>query len=88
MSRRRNRPSSVISLNTGSGARAAHHKYPARTPILILDFGATSLLLATSASDLVTPEDVEFACQLAREARLFAESVTRKYHQAGGEMAA
>jgi hypothetical protein len=79
MSRRKGRPSSVLSLNTGCGARATHHNYPVRTPVLALDFGAMSVLVTTSGSDQVTAGDVEFARQLAHEASLFARSVAHKY---------
>ncbi|MCG5219611.1 hypothetical protein [Streptosporangium sp. KLBMP 9127] len=79
MSRRRNRPTSVINLNTGHGAHATNHPYPCRTPVLILDFGATSVLVTTSAGDLVTADDVAFARQLAREAHDFARSVERMF---------
>ncbi|MEW9531908.1 hypothetical protein [Microbispora sp. NPDC049125] len=80
MARRTVRPSSVISLNTGCGATAKAMPYPLRTPVLSLDFGSTSVLLTTSASDQVTAVDVEFARQLAREAASFARSVERRFH--------
>jgi hypothetical protein len=82
MSRRKIRPSSVLSLNTGSGAHATHYSYPVRTPVLALDFGAMSVLVTTSASDHVTADDVEFARELAQQARLFARSVADKFHAA------
>ncbi|GLW07894.1 hypothetical protein Misp01_30240 [Microtetraspora sp. NBRC 13810] len=80
MARRRTQHTSIISLNTGCGARATNHPYPVRTPVLALDFGALSVLITTSASDVVTDADVEFARQLAREAWLFARSVERSFH--------
>ncbi|MGW5262282.1 hypothetical protein ACWEQG_15000 [Microbispora sp. NPDC004025] len=90
MGRRTVRPSAVISLNTGCGASAKTMPYPARTPVLALDFGSTSVLaldfgstsvlVSTSDSDQVSPADVEFARQLAREAASFARSVERRFH--------
>ncbi|GAA3160829.1 MULTISPECIES: hypothetical protein [Planomonospora] len=80
MTRRRNHRVSIINLNTGRGARATSHPYPARTPVLALDFGAVSVLVTTTASDRVTAADVEFARQLAREAQTFARSVERSFH--------
>ncbi|GAT69014.1 hypothetical protein PS9374_04679 [Planomonospora sphaerica] len=89
MTRRRTHRTSVISLNTGCGAQATNHPYPARTPVLALDFGALSVLVTTSAGDLVTASDVEFARQLAREAQAFARSVERSFHGlAGGKSVA
>lgn len=80
MARRRTHRISTITLNTGRGARATNHPYPARTPVLALDFGALSVLVTTSAADLVTASDVEFARQLAAEAHRFARSVERSFH--------
>ncbi|SFK30831.1 hypothetical protein SAMN05216275_12211 [Streptosporangium canum] len=80
MTRRRNHRVSIINLNTGRGARATSHPYPTRTPVLALDFGAVSVLVTTSAGDLVTAADVDFARQLAREADQFARSVERSFH--------
>ncbi|MEW9530954.1 hypothetical protein [Microbispora sp. NPDC049125] len=37
-------------------------------------------LLTTSDSDQVSPADVDFARQLAREAASFARSVERRFH--------
>ncbi|MBG0826987.1 hypothetical protein HS041_04280 [Planomonospora sp. ID67723] len=90
MTRRRNHRVSIINLNTGRGARATSHPYPARTPVLALDFGAVSVLVTTSASDQVSAADVEFARQLAREAHAFARSVERSFHRmtAGNGVAA
>ncbi|GAA2876030.1 hypothetical protein GCM10010517_37090 [Streptosporangium fragile] len=79
MRRRTARPTSVISLNTGDGATAENIAYPARTPVLALDFGATSVLVTTSAADRVTAADVEFARLLAHEAGAFARSVERRF---------
>lgn len=79
MSRRRSRATSIINLNTGHGAKAGNHPYPTRTPVLVLDFGATSVLVTTTASDQVTASDVDFARQLAREAHAFAVSVERMF---------
>ncbi|GIH91175.1 hypothetical protein ACFFMN_09275 [Planobispora siamensis] len=79
MTRRRTHRISIINLNTGRGARATHHRYPARTPVLALDFGAVSVLVTTTASDQVTAADVDFARQLAREADAFACSVERSF---------
>ncbi|MEO3811942.1 hypothetical protein ABGB17_23335 [Sphaerisporangium sp. B11E5] len=76
---RRRRASSVINLNTGHGAKAGNHPYPARTPVLMLDFGATSVLVTTTASDTVTASDVDFARELASEAHAFAVSVERMF---------
>ena len=59
MGRRMVRPSAVLSFNTGCGASAKTMPYPARTPVLALDFGSTSVLLSTSDSDQVSPADVE-----------------------------
>jgi hypothetical protein len=80
MARRRTHRISTITLNTGRGARATNHPYPARTPVLALDFGALSVLVTTSAGDQVTVSDVAFARQLAREADQFARSVERSFH--------
>ncbi|OUC84313.1 hypothetical protein [Streptosporangium minutum] len=80
MTRRRTHRVSIINLNTGRGARATSYPYPARTPVLALDFGAVSVLVTTSASDLVTAADVDFARQLAREALSFARLVERSFH--------
>ncbi|GAA3134503.1 hypothetical protein [Streptosporangium carneum] len=80
MARRRTHRISTITLNTGRGARATNHPYPARTPILALDFGALSVLVTTSAGDLVTASDVDFARELASEAHRFARSVERSFH--------
>jgi hypothetical protein len=79
---RRTRPTSIINLNTGNGAKAGNHPYPLRTPVLMLDFGATSVLVTTSANDHVTASDVDFARQLASEAHDFAASVERMFHTA------
>ncbi|MEV6865731.1 hypothetical protein AB0M44_32640 [Streptosporangium subroseum] len=79
MARRRTHRISTISLNTGRGARATNHPYPSRTPVLALDFGALSVLVTTTAGDLVTASDVEFARQLAYEADQFARSVERSF---------
>ncbi|MEU3163789.1 hypothetical protein [Streptosporangium sp. NPDC006930] len=79
MTRRRTHRISTITLNTGRGARATNHPYLARPPVLALDFGAVSLLVTTSAGDLVTASDVEFARQLAHEADQFARSVESKF---------
>lgn len=57
LARRTVRPSAVISLNTGCRASAKTMPYPARTPVLALDFGSTSVLLTTSDSDQVSPAD-------------------------------
>ncbi|MFD8531365.1 hypothetical protein ACFV0L_28485 [Streptosporangium canum] len=80
MTRRRTHRVSIITLNTGRGARATSHPYPARTPVLALDFGALSVLVTTTAGDQVTAADVAFARQLAREADQFARSVERSFH--------
>ncbi|NJP27554.1 hypothetical protein FLW53_25760 [Microbispora sp. SCL1-1] len=80
MGRRTVRPSTVISVNTGCGASAKALPYPARTPVLALDFGSTSVLVTTSDSDRVSRADVEFARCLAREAASFARSVERRFH--------
>ncbi|MFC7384732.1 hypothetical protein [Sphaerisporangium rhizosphaerae] len=80
MARRRTARISTIMLNTGSGARAINHPYPARTPVLSLDFGALSVLVTTSTGDEVTASDLEFARQLAHQAHQFATSVERCYH--------
>ncbi|WP_406319005.1 hypothetical protein OHA77_16885 [Streptosporangium sp. NBC_01639] len=80
MTRRRNHRVSIINLNTGRGARATSYPYPTRTPVLALDFGAVSVLVTTSAGDLVTGADVEFARQLAHEAHAFARLVERSFH--------
>lgn len=79
MSTRRKRPTSVINLNTASGARAENRPYPARTPVLMLDFGATSVLVTTSTANRVTAADVEFARQFAEQAADFARSVERMF---------
>lgn len=44
MARRRTHRISTITLNTGRGAHATNHPYPARPPVLALDFGALSVL--------------------------------------------
>ncbi|GII84161.1 hypothetical protein Ssi03_21510 [Sphaerisporangium siamense] len=80
MARRRTARISTITLNTGSGAQAINHPYPARTPVLALDFGALSVLVTTSTGDEVTASDLEFARQLAHQAHQFATSVERCYH--------
>jgi hypothetical protein len=48
MATRPKRPTSVINLNTSAGARAENRPYRLRTPVLMLDFGATSVLVTTS----------------------------------------
>ena len=80
MARRKARPTSVISFTTGREARATNHPYPHRAPVLLLDFGATSVLVTTSPHGPVTADDVTFARQLARAARDFAHSVERRFH--------
>lgn len=80
MGRRTVRPSTVISFNTGGGASAEAPPYPARTPVLALDFGSVSALVTTSDSDRVSRADVEFARQLAHEAASFARSLEGGLH--------
>ncbi|MFI7133855.1 hypothetical protein ACIBQ1_49830 [Nonomuraea sp. NPDC050153] len=77
--RNRKRPTSVINLNTSAGARAENRPYRLRTPVLMLDFGATSVLVTTSTATRVTAADVEFARQLAEQAAGFATSVERMF---------
>ncbi|MER6825657.1 hypothetical protein ABT352_06690 [Streptosporangium sp. NPDC000563] len=85
MTRRRTHRISTITLNTGRGARAIKHPYPARTPVLALDFGAVSLLVTISAGDLVTASEVEFARQFAHEADQFARSAESKFTVSASE---
>ena len=77
--RRQARATSVITINTASGATAKTHAFPLRTPILALRFGTAQIQLALSASDRVTAAEVEFARQLAKEAHDFARSVELMY---------
>ncbi len=77
MGRRQARPTSIITLNTASGATVENHAYPLRTPILALAFGLVQVQIATSASDHVTAAEVEFARQLAQQAQDFARCVER-----------
>ncbi|GAA2208431.1 hypothetical protein GCM10009850_038890 [Nonomuraea monospora] len=81
MSNRNKRPTSVINLNTSAGARAENRPYRLRTPVLLLDFGTTSVLVTTSAPTRVTADDVEFARQLAEQAARFATSVERMFYR-------
>ncbi|MFI7440347.1 hypothetical protein [Nonomuraea indica] len=74
MTRRRTPRRSVIRLTTGHTARTLRHPYGPE-PVLVLDFGATSVLLTTTGP--VTGEDVEFARQFAREAARFARLLER-----------
>ncbi|MEV0236099.1 hypothetical protein [Nonomuraea sp. NPDC050786] len=77
MTRRRTPRRSVIRLTTGHTARTLRHSYGPEL-VLALDFGATSVLITTTA--LVTDEDLEFARQLAREATRYAWSMERAFH--------
>lgn len=79
MSPRPKRPTSIINLNTAEGARAAHRPYRARTPVLALDFGTTSVLVTTSTTNRITAADVAFARQLAEQAAGFALAVERMF---------
>ncbi|RVX46043.1 hypothetical protein EDD27_8885 [Nonomuraea polychroma] len=79
MSTRHKRPTSVINLNTSAGARAENRPYRLRTPVLMLDFGATSVLVTTATATRITAADVEFARQLAEQAAGFATCVERMY---------
>jgi hypothetical protein len=80
---RPNRPTSIINLNTSRGARAENRPYRLRTPVLVLDFGGTSVLVTTSTVNRVTATDVEFARQLAEQAADFAVSVERMFRGLG-----
>lgn len=79
MTTRPKRPTSIINLNTADGARVAHHPYRARTPVLALDFGTTSVLVTTSTTNRITAADVAFARQLAEQASRFALAVERMF---------
>lgn len=79
MSRRRTRRASVINFTTGRSARATRHRHPRAVPVLVLDFGATSVRVAPSAETGVSARDVEFACQLADQAAAFAREITRMH---------
>ncbi|MBB5138852.1 hypothetical protein HNP84_008610 [Thermocatellispora tengchongensis] len=72
----------MITLTTGREARATNHRYPYRAPVLVLDFGPTSVLVTTSPDGEVTAQDVEFARQLAGEAYRFAREVERRHSPA------
>ncbi|MCA2229016.1 hypothetical protein [Nonomuraea aurantiaca] len=75
----RKRPTSVINLNTSAGARAENRPYRLRTPVLMLDFGATSVLVTTATANRITAADVDFARQLAEQTAGFAVSVERMF---------
>jgi hypothetical protein len=77
MTRRRTPRSSVIRLTTGHAARTLRHPYRGE-PVLVLDFGATTVMVTTAGP--VTGQDVEFARQLAREAARFARSLESSFH--------
>ncbi|MGW0192084.1 hypothetical protein [Nonomuraea sp. NPDC003201] len=79
MGTRHKRPTSVINLNTSAGARAENRPYRLRTPVLMMDFGATSVLVTTSTPNRITAADVEFARQLAEQSANFALSVERMF---------
>lgn len=79
MSTQPGRPTSIINVNTAAGARAKHFRYRARTPILALDFGTTSVLVTTSTADRITAADVDFARQLAKQSANFALAVERMF---------
>jgi hypothetical protein len=70
---------SVITLTTGRTVRLERHRRMSWTPALALDFGATWVVVRTSATDHVTAADVAFARQLAREANAFAADIARRY---------
>lgn len=76
MSRRRTPRTNVIRLTTGQAARATHHRYPHRMPVLVLEFGACSVLL--TPADEVTVVDLAFARQLAHEADRYARAIERR----------
>ncbi|MET9342675.1 hypothetical protein [Nonomuraea sp. NPDC003804] len=76
---KRPRPVSVITLKTSGPSSAKSHPYPRRTPVLALDFDAISVLVTTSCSNKVTPADVTFARELAKEAAAFAAAVERMF---------
>jgi len=72
----------VISLATGRAARIERHRRGGWTPALALDFGATWVVIRTSASDRVTARDVAFARELACAAGAFADEIARHYSRA------
>ena len=73
------RRNGVISLATGRSARIERHRRGGWTPALALDFGATWVVIRTSASDRVTARDVAFARELACAAGAFADAIARHY---------
>lgn len=76
MTRRRTPRRAVIRLVTGQAARATHHPFPHRTPVLALEFGACSVLV--TPPDEVTVDDLAFARQLAHEASRYARAIERR----------
>lgn len=76
---KRPRPVSVITLKSSGPSSAKSHPYPRRTPILALDFDAISVLVTTSHSNQITPADVTFTRELAKEAAAFAVAVERMF---------
>ncbi|MEU4698850.1 hypothetical protein [Nonomuraea dietziae] len=76
---KRPRSVSVITLKSSGPSSAKSHPYPRRTPVLALDFDAISVLVTTSHSNQVTPADVTFARELAKEAAAFAVAVERMF---------
>jgi hypothetical protein len=77
MSRRKSIRAAVVSLPVGAGSSVAHRPYPRRTPVLSITAGPT--VVALTLPEVISPEHVQFARQLADQAAKYAVEVERKY---------
>lgn len=84
MSRRRTPRHSVIRLTTAQAARSTVHRYSDHTPVLAVDCGAVTVLL--TPDEAVTPDDLAFARQLARESARYARAVEKRLRRLTAEI--
>lgn len=76
MSRRRSSRHAVLRLTTAQAVRSTVHRYPDQAPVLAVDCGAVTVLLTPDGP--VTPDDLAFARQLARESARYARAVAAR----------
>jgi hypothetical protein len=69
----------VLAVPVGAGAGVCFRGYERRTPLLTITTGRPALLVTLTLPERVEAAHVDFARQLAAQARAYAMAVERRY---------